>query len=180
MLKKLISQLRGEINLQKLVNRGLVVGRNFKMMGQCIIDPSHCWHIRIGDNVTFAPKVHVLAHDTSTKYFTGYTKVSNVTIGNNVFIGAGSILLPGVTIGDNVIVGAGSIVTKNVDSNCVIAGNPAKIISSLDDYIKKIKEGLKDENCFGNEYTLRNKNFKVQHKKELLNTLTKFNSIYVE
>ena len=98
------------------------------MMGGVIIDFSHCWHITIGDNVTLAPRVHILAHDASTRKFINYTRLGKVNIGNNVFIGASSTIMPGITIGDNVVIGVGSIVTKNIDSNVVVAGNPAKFI----------------------------------------------------
>ena len=54
-----------------------------------------------------------------------------ITIGDNCWIGGGSIICPGVTIGDNVVVGAGSVVVKDVPSNVVVAGNPAKIIREL-------------------------------------------------
>ena len=81
--------------------------------------PSHCWLISIGDNVTLAPYSQILAHDASTYNFIKYTKISDVTIGNNVFIGAGAIILPNVKIGDNVIIGAGSVVTKDIPNNSV-------------------------------------------------------------
>ena len=150
------------------------------MMGQCIIDPSHCWHIRIGDNVTLAPRVHILAHDTSTKLFLGYTKVANVTIGDNVFIGAGTIILPGVTIGNNVVIGAGSVVTKDVESNMVYVGNPAKKNCALSDYLEKEKSAMNDKNSFSSEFTLRNKNFDKKHRVQLLEATKKFKKIYVE
>ena len=86
-IKRYLERLRGEPNLEKLKKRGLQIGQNFKMMGEVIIDPSHCWHISIGDNVILAPRVHILAHDASTGLFLKYTKVANVKIGNNVFIG---------------------------------------------------------------------------------------------
>ena len=66
----------------------------------------------------------ILAHDMCTN------KVQDTHIGDNVFVGANSIVMPGVTIADNVIVGAGSIVTSNVPSNVIVAGNPARIIRS--------------------------------------------------
>ena len=50
-IKRIVNSLRGEQSLDKLVGRGLVVGKDFKRMGGVIIDPSHCWHIKIGDNV---------------------------------------------------------------------------------------------------------------------------------
>ena len=54
-----------------------------------------------------APHVQILAHDASTKRYLGYTKIGRVLIGNNVFVGAGTIILPSVAIGNNVIIGAG-------------------------------------------------------------------------
>ena len=59
------------------------------------------------------------------------------TIGNNVFVGMRSIILMGVEIGDNVIVGAGSVVAGKIPSNCVCAGNPAKVICTLDQHKEK-------------------------------------------
>lgn len=165
-LKKIIYR---EPDIQKLKNKGLVVGAKFKMMGQCIIDPSHCWHISIGDNVTLAPRVHILAHDASTGLFLNYTRFANVSIGNNVFIGAGSIILPGVEIGDNVIIGAGSIVSKNIPSNSVAAGNPAKVIKPIDEHLAKEKENIEKNRIFTADYTLRNKNFNASMQQEMIN-----------
>lgn len=64
-VRKILEYLRGEPqHLGKLIKRGLKVGKNFHRMGGVIIDPSHCYHITIGDNVTLAPRVHILAHDS--------------------------------------------------------------------------------------------------------------------
>ena len=63
--------------------------------------------------------------------------VAPVEIGDNVFIGMGAIILPGTTIGDNVIIGAGSIVSKDLPSNSVCVGTPAKMIMTLDDFREK-------------------------------------------
>ncbi|MYM90541.1 acyltransferase [Rugamonas sp. FT82W] len=134
---------------------GMKVGANFHMLEGCIIDDSHYWLIDIGDNVTLAPRVHLLAHDASTKMHLNYTKIKNVSIGNKVFIGAGSIVMPGVRIGDNVIIGAGSVVTRDVQPNSVYAGNPAKFICGMDDYLAKEKARMTADNTFGEEYTLR-------------------------
>ena len=57
---------------------------------------------------------------------------SKTIIGDNNWIAAGVIVLPGVVLGDNILVGAGSVVTKSFNGNCVIAGNPAKIIRKID------------------------------------------------
>lgn len=66
----------------------------------------------------------ILTHDMCRKLHT------NVKIGKNCFIGANSIVMPGVSIGDSCIVAAGAVVTKNVPSNSIVAGNPAKVIRS--------------------------------------------------
>lgn len=139
--------IRGEQYLPKFINRGLKVGKNFCRMGGVIIDPSHCFQIEIGDNVTLAPRVHILAHDTSTYMHLGYTRSANVRIGNQVFIGASTIVLPGVSIGDRVIIGAGSVVTKDIPSNSVAVGNPARVICSIDAYLEKERAKMNEENC---------------------------------
>ena len=149
------------------------------MIGQNIIDPTHCWHIEIGNNVVLAPRVHILAHDASTGLFLGYTKVSNVKIGNNVFIGAGSIVLPGVTIGDNVVIGAGSIVSRDIPTNSVAVGNPAKVICSLEEYLSKEKKLMNTENTFDEEFTLRNKHFTKKQKKEMIDACDKYGKGYI-
>lgn len=117
-------------------------------MGGVIIDPSYCYHITIGDNVILAPRVHILAHDSSFGLYTGKTRAANVMIGNDVFVGAGSIILPGVHIGSRVIIGAGSIVTKDIPANSVAAGNPARVICDIDAYLEKEKAKMCAENTF--------------------------------
>jgi maltose O-acetyltransferase len=178
--KKMLGILRGDLNIDKLKRRGLKVGVNFKAIGQNIIDPSHCWHIEIGDNVVLAPRVHILAHDSSTGLFNGYTKVANVTIGNNVFIGAGSIVLMGVTIGDNVIIGAGSIVAKDIPANSVAVGNPARVISSLENYLERELVYMNEENTFGEDFTLRNKKFNHYHVSQMIEACRKHKKAFVK
>ncbi len=153
-IKELVYRLRGEFTTEKLVTMGMTVGMNFNRLNGVILDPGHCWLLTIGDNVTMAPRVHVLCHDASTKQFLGYTKIGRVTIGDNVFIGAESVVLPGVTIGNNVIIGANSTVTKDIPDNCVVAGSPAKVICSLEEYLEKEKARMQEAPCYGEEYTL--------------------------
>lgn len=78
--------------------------------------------IRIGKETTIAREAIILSHDLSREINL------NTIIGERCFIGVRAIILPGITLGNEVIVGAGSIVTKSFPSNCIIAGNPAKII----------------------------------------------------
>ena len=154
-IKEFVYRFRGEFTTEKLISMGMKVGKNFGRLNGVILDPSHCWLIEIGDNVTLAPRVHILCHDASTKQFLNYTKIGRVTIGNNVFIGAESVVLPGVTIGDNVIIGANSTVTHNIPSNTVYAGSPAKMLCTLNEYLEKEKKRMFDAPCYGDEYTLR-------------------------
>lgn len=155
LLKKIIYRIRGEYTIEQLKKMGLRVGKNFDPQLGFELDPSHCWRIDIGDNVTFAPHVQVLAHDASMHNVLGYTKIGCVSIGNGVFIGAGSVVLPNVKIGDNSIIGAGSVVTKDVPPNVVCAGNPARVLSTLDEFIDKNRELMKKSFLYQEEYTLR-------------------------
>ena len=66
-----------------------------------------------------------------------YDKFGNIAIGDNVFIGIDSIILPGVTIGSNVIIGVGSVVTTDVNDDSIVAGVPARFICFIFDYIRK-------------------------------------------
>lgn len=154
-MKELIYRLRGDHTTEKLVSMGMKVGKNFKRLHGVILDPSHCWLIEIGDNVTLAPGVHVLCHDASTKTFLNYTRIGRVTIGNNVFIGAESVILPGVTIGSNVIVGANSTVTHDIPDGSVVAGSPARMLCTLEQYLNKERSRMETAPCYGEEYTLR-------------------------
>ena len=154
-IKELLYRLRGEYTTEKLISMGMKVGKNFSRLNGVILDPSHCWLIEIGDDVTMAPRVHILCHDASTKAFLNYTKIGRVTIGNKVFIGADTVVLPGVTIGSNVIIGANSTVTHDVPDNTVVAGSPARVLCTLEEYLSKEQTRMADAPCYGEEYTLR-------------------------
>lgn len=164
-LKELIYRFRGNVTIDSLKKMGLSVGENFSAQTGYNLDPSHCWLITIGDDVTLAPHVQILAHDASTCKYLGYAKIGRVDIGNRVFIGAGSIILPGVTVGDNVIIGAGSVVSHSLSGNAVYAGNPARYICSIDDYVNKHKRQMLLRPVYSEEYTLR-KNISHQMKQE--------------
>lgn len=154
-IKEFLYRLRGDYTTEKLVSMGMKVGKNFKRLHGTILDPGHCWLIEIGDDVTMAPRVHILSHDASTKTFLNYTKIGRVNVGNRVFIGAESVVLPGVTIGDDVIIGANSTVTHNIPSNSVAVGSPAKVICTLDEYLDKEKERMISSPVYDESYTLR-------------------------
>ncbi len=126
----------------ELRKRGVKVGENVSINTKNI-DYGHGFLISIGSNVTIALDAVILAHDASTKPFLGYSKVGKVEIGNDVFIGAGAIVLPNVRIGNRVIVGAGCLVNRNIPENSVVVGNPARVIGSFDEYIEKNRQLMK-------------------------------------
>lgn len=170
LIKEILYRIRGEYTTEKLVSMGMKVGNNFGRLNGVILDPSHCWLIEIGDNVTLAPRVHILCHDASTKTFLDYTKIGRVTIGNNVFIGAESVVLPGVTIGDNVIVGANSTVTHDIPDGVVVVGSPAKAICSIDEYLEKERKRMGSSPVYDDSYTLRKSvsmELRLKQKEEL-------------
>ena len=85
-------------------------------------------YVMFGPNVTIATANHPIDPALRQK---GYQYAKKITIGNNVWIGANAIILPGVTIGENSIIGAGSIVTKDVPPNVVAVGNPCRVMRSI-------------------------------------------------
>lgn len=178
-LKKIVYRLRCEIPTDELVRKGLVVGKNFSRQEMCTLDPSHCWLIKIGNDVTLAPRVHILAHDASMQRATGYTYIAPVTIGNNVFIGAGSILLPGVTIGDNVVIGAGSVVSKDIPSDSVAVGVPAQRVKSYQEFLEKHKQKMESLPKYGEDYTLRSAEFTQEKKEKMCKELSDDHGGYV-
>lgn len=110
--------------------------------------------IEIGNNVTITRGVSFVNHDGGVallrEQLPNFNYYGKIRIGDNVFIGINSIILPNVNIGNNVIIGAGSIVNRDIPDNVVVAGVPAKVISSLDDYKRKmIEKGI--QTVFKNE-----------------------------
>lgn len=136
----------GETYLNYLRRQGIRIGKN------CTIGPARTIEIdltrpclvEIGDNVRMLKGFTLLTHDFVTAAFiTRYGEFlpssGKVKIGNNVYFGRNCTVLKGVTIGDNVIVGYGSIVTKDIPSNSVCVGSPAKVICTFDEYFEKRK-----------------------------------------
>lgn len=173
----IVRLLRGEVSTASLIKQGLTVGSNFSRQGGVRIDASYPFLIEIGDDVGFSTNVTVLAHDNSLKRFIGIAKIGRVKIGNHVMVGASSTILPNVRIGNNVIIGAGSVVTKDIPDNVVCAGNPAKIICTLDEYINKYNAKITGENLLERDFTPLNLDVE---KKKRMKELTTYGFCYMK
>ncbi|MBO7572047.1 MAG: acyltransferase [Bacteroidales bacterium] len=163
----------------KFRKMGVKIGDGCKIQSEVIIDYAHYWLVSIGNNVTLAPRVHILAHDASCKRELNYTKLGLTRIEDNVFVGAGSIILPGVNVGKGAIIGAGSVVTKDVPANMIVAGNPARIICSAQDYYEKVRSMMNSQNTFDESYTIR-KNVSEEKKQEMIDAIQEYGCGFVE
>jgi maltose O-acetyltransferase len=134
-----ISGLFKALYRKSQVRRGLTLGRNVYISTSAIIDHEFCWLVTIGDDSIIAHNAIILCHDASSAKLTGLHKIGKVNIGSRAFIGASTVILPGVSIGNDVIVGAGSVVTNDIPDNCIAAGNPARVIESMPEFIEKFK-----------------------------------------
>lgn len=124
-----------------LRKKGIKVGKNARIFSD--ISTSESYLIKIGDNVTISNNVQFITHDNSIiKVLPGVTDLfGKIHIGNNVFIGARTIIMYGVSIADNCIIAAGSVVTKSItESGVIIGGNPAKVIGNTEKFGEKNKK----------------------------------------
>ena len=137
-MNKLRKFLKKQTEMEYLLAHGMKVGKNSHIYSDSTIDHIYPHLISIGDNVTISTNVTILAHDASTNVVGAGTKLGRVSIGNNVFIGTGTIVLCNTHIGNNVVVGAGSIVTRDLPDNGVYAGSPARRICSIEEYREKV------------------------------------------
>lgn len=117
------------------VSLGVRVGTGCRLI-QCEYS-SEPYLISLGNNVS-ATKVRFETHDGGVWVFRAELPEADIVrpirVGNNVFIGYGATILPGVTIGDHVVVAAGAVVTRDIPDGCVVAGVPARIIKTVDEY----------------------------------------------
>lgn len=147
---------------------GVKIGKNCEIYKN-IRWGSEPYLIKIGNNVRITDGVSFITHDGGVwviRHLKKSDKDKNIdvfggiAIGNNVHIGWDAIIMPGVTIGDNVVIGAGAIVTKDVDSNSVVVGVPAKKIECVEDYYKKVLnkcDYTKNMSCMGKKKYLEEK-----------------------
>lgn len=123
---------------------GVNMGANIFIYGNPInMFGTEPWCITLGDNVHITREVLFVTHDGGTllyrNQFPDLEITAQISVGNNVYIGVRSIILPGVKIGNNCIIAAGSVVTKEVPDNSVVGGVPAKLIKTSEEYLSGIK-----------------------------------------
>ena len=121
--------------------KGVKIGENMRSFSPLI--SAEPYLLEFGDDITISTEVSFITHDNSViKVFDDATDTfGKIIIGNKCFIGHKAVILPGIELGENTIVAAGSIVTKSYkEGNIVIGGNPAKIITTVEEYKKKVRE----------------------------------------
>ncbi len=149
-MKKLISFFRKIYishfsSVAKAKKMGVTVGNNCRLIN--VTFSSEPYLVTLGDHVS-ATNCHFETHDGGVWVFRdtmpNWDVFGKIKVGNNVFIGRGCTILPGETIGDNVVIGAGAVVTKNLDSNFIYAGVPARKIKKIEEYYNKISASALD------------------------------------
>ncbi len=117
---------------------GISIGENCVFTGKRISFGSEPYLIEIGNRVRITADVKFETHDGGVGIFRdeypGINVYGKIKIGDNSFIGHNAIIMPGVTIGKNVVIGAGSVVTKDIPSNSLAVGVPARVIKSIEEY----------------------------------------------
>lgn len=123
--------------------KGAQIGKNTRILDNVSFG-SEPYLIKIGENVLISSDVRLVTHDGGISVLNNMGLINNgelfgrIEIGNNCFIGLRSIILRGVKIGDNCIIGAGSVVTKDIPDNSIVAGVPARVISTVNKWNSKI------------------------------------------
>lgn len=158
MLQKIIRKWKkrnlspSQAYVQYLREIGCRVGEDVNVFdpASTVIDDTRPWLIEIGNHVGITHGVTILTHGydwavLKTVYGDVLGSAGKVTIGDNVFIGMNTTILKGVHIGSNVIIGAGSLVSRDIPDNCVAAGNPCRVLMSLEDYYAKRKQAQLQE-----------------------------------
>lgn len=137
--------------LNYLLKNGLKLGEDVRFIHDVFIDKSNPALISIGNRVVFSSRTAVLAHDASLRDVLGAALLGKVEIADNCFIGFGAIILPNTQLGKGCIVAAGSIVKGQFPAGSIVAGNPARIISTRDEFKRKHSEKMKESLVFSFE-----------------------------
>lgn len=169
---KLIRKLYQRIRTYRLIFQKKFTDPNLypKLIGvnigeNCFTPDKNTWSsepylITVGNNCQITSGVRIFTHGGGQAvrlYLPDFDVFGKVKIGNYVYIGNNSLIMPGVTIEDNVLIAAGTVVTKSIPSGVVVAGNPCKIVCTISEYLKR------------NEFfDLKTKNVPQDKKKKIL------------
>ena len=135
--KQMVDSKRVERRWNNLRALGMHIGADVWLPASTTIDTSQCFLISIGDHCGFGDGCLIMAHDAQMDEFLDAARVGRVTIHESCHIGARTVILAGVEIGPRTIVGAQSVVTKSLPPDTVCAGNPARVICTLNEYLEK-------------------------------------------
>lgn len=139
-----LSKLRSSLRVRYLKRLGVEIGRSTYISPKAFIDTHKGSRIIIGHNCYITRHVIILNHsdvliggpERKWEKYGGERIQKDVIIGNNVFIGVSSTIMPGIVIGDNVIVGANCLVNKDIPCGYVVAGVPCKVITTTKEFLK--------------------------------------------
>jgi len=140
-----LTSIYSKYKLKECIKKGLKVGEGTTILCKPNFG-SEPYLVSIGKNCRIASDVKFITHDGGTWVFRkngkykDINKYGKIDIRDNCFIGIGCIIMPNVTIGPNAVIGAGSVVTRDIPPDVCAAGNPARVICSLDEYIEKSKK----------------------------------------
>ena len=141
---------------QRLQEMGMRIGRDVLLPDSTWVDSSHCYLISIGDHCGFGDGCLLLAHDAQMDEYLDAARIGRIIVHESSHIGARTIILPGVEIGPRTVVGAGSVVTHSLPPDTVCAGNPARVLCTLNEYLAKHDARLKAAARFPyDEYDIR-------------------------
>jgi len=142
-LKVKFETARKKRRWDELRARGMKIGKGVNMPMSTGIDTPHCFLISIGDNCGFGEECVILAHDAMPNEYIDATKIGKVIIHESCHFGSRTLILPGVEVGPRSVVGSNSVVATDIPPNSVAAGNPAKVICTMDEYLEKHREAMK-------------------------------------
>lgn len=150
MIKRIMKKIRKYFFIKKNIK----VGKNSRVLTKLSNFGSEPYLVEIGNNCIIASGVNFVTHDASIEIALRkknkdrivadrkYELMARIKVHDNCFIGLNSIILPGVSIGPNSIIGAGSVITSDIPEGVVAAGNPARIICTLDEYFTKAERNI--------------------------------------
>jgi acetyltransferase-like isoleucine patch superfamily enzyme len=124
-----------------LRNMGMRIGKNSRVYTLRI--PGEAWLVRIGDHCAIGPDVTFVTHNANTIFqhkYESLTGFGSIDLKDYTYVGVNVTIMPNVTCGPNCVIGAGSVVTKDVPPDTVVAGNPARVICTIDEYEVKCRE----------------------------------------